>query len=95
MPFDRKDFIIEKSDKKLKKYKAKLKNDPDGKTVYFGAIKENGIPYAQFKDRTPLKLFKEYDHNDEARKDRYIKRHQKDIKEGFNPGWLSYIFLWS
>ena len=95
MQYNRRDFIIEKSDKKNKKYMAKLKGDPEGKKIYFGAIKPDGSPYFQFKDRTPLKLFKDYDHNDKERMERYIKRHQKDIIRGFNAGWLSYLFLWS
>ena len=95
MKYNRNDFIISKSDKKNKKYVARLKSDPDGKKIYFGAIKADNTPYFQYKDRTPLKLYKEYDHNDKERMIRYVKRHADDIRRGFNAGWLSYIFLWS
>ena len=94
MQFKRDDVIIEKSNKPSKKYMARLKSNPT-KKIYFGAIKPDNTPYFQYKDRTPLKLFKDYDHNDKERMERYIKRHQKDIIRGFNAGWLSYLFLWS
>ena len=93
--YNRNDFIIMRSDKPSKKYKAVLKSDPQGKVIYFGAIKPNGQPYEQYKDRTSLKLFKNYDHNDIDRMHRYIQRHKKDITGGFNAGTLSYLFLWS
>ena len=56
MQYNRSDFIIEKSDKKNKKYMARLKGDPEGKKIYFGAIKPDSTPFYQYKDRTPLKL---------------------------------------
>ncbi len=94
MNFNRNDFIIKKSTRDNKKYMAYRKNDPEKKVIHFGALKENGTPYEQYKDQTPLKLYSEYDHNDTKRKERYIERHKKDIRRGFNAGWLSKVFLW-
>lgn len=89
------DFIIEQSKRKDKKYQARLKSDPNGKVVHFGAIKVDGTPYEQYRDSTPLKLYKKYDHYDVDRMIRYHMRHQKDINGGFNAGTLSAMFLWS
>lgn len=93
MSYNKNDFVIEKSTRKDKKYVAHLKKDPT-KKVHFGGVKKDGTPYEQYKDKTPLKLFEKYNHNDSKRKERYEQRHKKDIKKGFNAGWLSSIFLW-
>ncbi|NBX76512.1 MAG: hypothetical protein EBQ92_08150 [Proteobacteria bacterium] len=88
MQFKKSDFVVLKSTRKGKKYMAYLKNDPS-KKIHFGAL-----GYQQYKDSTPLKLYSEYDHNDKDRRDRYYARHKKDIVKGFNPGYLSFLFLW-
>ena len=94
MKLNRNDFIIKKSSRKNKKYMAYLKSNPELPAIHFGALKEDGTPYEQFKDLTPLKLYSKYDHNDIDRRNNYIKRHEKDIINGFNAGYLSKIFLW-
>ena len=93
MNYNKSDFVIEKSTRKDKKYVAHLKKDPT-KKVHFGGIKKDGSIYPQYHDSTPLKLYKSYDHNDPKRKERYEQSHKKDIKKGFNAGYLSSIFLW-
>lgn len=96
--FNKSDFIIFPSDRSSKKYFAILKDDVNEekpKRVYFGAIKPTGEPYYQYHDTTPLKSYKQYDHKDDERRKRYIARHKKDIKRGFNAGWLSFLFLWN
>ena len=93
MNFKKSDVTIERSNRKNKKYVAILKSDPT-KKIHFGAIKPDGTPYEQFKDKTPLKAFSSYDHNDKKRRDNYNARHKNNIKKGFNAGYLSSIFLW-
>lgn len=85
-----------KSTKKNAKYDAILENKKNKKIVIvsFGAIKPNGEPYAQYKDRTQLKLYSKYDHLDEKRRDNYLKRHSKDINKPYSSSWLSQVFLW-
>jgi hypothetical protein len=36
------------------------------------------LRYQQYKDRTPLKLYSNLDHNDPKRRELYYKRHPKD-----------------
>ncbi|ETM47983.1 hypothetical protein L914_07430 [Phytophthora nicotianae] len=60
------------SKRKGKKYDALLS---DGRVVSFGAIKSNGEPYQQYQDRTNLKAYRDYDHKDTKRRERYYKRH--------------------
>lgn len=93
MQFDKSDVTIQRSTRKNKKYVATLKKDPT-KKIHFGAIKSNNEPYEQYKDKTPLRAFSEYDHNDKKRRDNYNARHKNNIKKGFNAGYLSSIFLW-
>lgn len=66
---------FEKSNRKDKKYSVIT---PAGKKIHFGAIVK-GIPMQQYKDSTGLGLYSEYDHGDEARRDRYLAR-AKGIK---------------
>ena len=63
-------IVLQKSDKKLNKYKASL---PNGEAVYFGDTR-----HQQYKDRPPLKLYKHLDHTDPKRRELYYKRHPKD-----------------
>ena len=85
-----------KSTKKNQKYDAILQNKKNNKNVFvsFGGIKPDGTPYAQYKDRTPLKLYSKYDHNDNKRRDNYLKRHSKDINQPYSKSWLSEKYLW-
>ena len=97
---DYKFLRFEKSDRKTSKYQAILQNKKTGNLVkvHFGGIKKNGIPYEQYRDKTGLGLYSEYDHNDNERRDRYRKRHAKDIstfKNYWSAGLFSYKYLWS
>jgi hypothetical protein len=96
---------IEKSKVKGKKYTAKVKNIKTNKTrkISFGAL-----GYQQFKDRTPLKLYKKLNHSDKKRQERYYGRFSKGIKNRkkaieyeekksngyYNAKILSHIYLW-
>jgi hypothetical protein len=71
---------FEKSKVKGKKYTAIL---PDGHRVNFGAL-----GYEHYKDKTPLKLYSNLDHNDKKRRDLYYKRHNKDYPK-YSPDWFS------
>jgi hypothetical protein len=87
---DKTNIKFQKSDKPAKKYKATF-IDPKTKrekTVYFGDPK-----YQQFKDSTPLKLYKHLDHNDPKRRELYYMRHPKDYPK-YSPDWLSKKYLW-
>lgn len=95
-----KDFYV--SDKPEKKYYVIIEHrtNKDLKPVklYFGAKKlEKGkwIPYQQFKDSTPLGTYKEYDHYDLQRRQRYINRHIPIELTHFTPNMLSFVYLWS
>lgn len=85
-------FAFRVSTKRGKKYDAVF---DDGRVVSFGAIKKDGVPYAQFRDRTNIKAFKQYDHNDTKRRDRYYKRHGAiNESKPYTPDWFSKKYLW-
>ena len=100
MELGTKSDMVMKSTRKRKKY---MVIAPDGKWVHFGSIKTDGTPYEQFKDRTPLKLYSQYDHGDMARRKRYLLRHKAILtKSGqaaylneYSPSALSIKYLWS
>ena len=90
---------IEKSKAKGKKYKVVTDK---GRTINFGSSS-----YAQYKDSTPLKLYKHKDHGDPKRRKNYFQRHsgesskrlalQKEILKSsgmLNAKILSHRFLW-
>ena len=81
--------MVMKSSRKKSKY---MIIDPEGKWVHFGSIKADGTPYEQFKDRTPLKLYSKYDHNDPERRKRYLARHKAILTKS---GKASYLDPWS
>ncbi len=87
---------IRKSNNPVKKYDAILRNIYTRRTfkMPFGGRKMDGTPYEQFKDRTPLKLYSQYDHNDENRRQLYLKRHNKKIR-AYSPDYFSKVYLWS
>jgi hypothetical protein len=98
--YSKKDYKLigfRKSLKRLSKYDAILENKKNKKIIFvsFGGIKKNGIPYTQFKDRVPLKLYTKYDHNDQDRRLRYLKRHSKNINMPYSKSWFSEKFLWT
>ena len=85
-----------KSLKRLSKYDAILENKKNKTIVFvsFGGIKPNGIPYSQFEDRVPLKLYSKYDHGNEERRQMYLKRHSKDINMPYSKSYFSKEYLW-
>ena len=90
---------IEKSKAKGKKYVAITTKD---RRINFGSK-----DYEQYSDSTPLKLYKDKDHNDPKRRLNYFQRHsgestkrlalQKEILKSsgmLNAKILSHRFLW-
>ena len=72
-----------------KKYKVeKWEKGKKIKTIQFGDKR-----YQQFKDKTPLKLYSNKDHNDSIRKKSYHARHNLNY-EAFSPGAFSKKYLW-
>jgi hypothetical protein len=69
----------------------------DGSHVSFG-----NREYQQYRDKTPLKLYSNLDHNDKKRRRNYRKRHMGvKLKDGtpayqvkYSPSWLSLRYLW-
>jgi hypothetical protein len=55
-------IILQVSDRKGKKLVANV----NGKKVYFGAVKPDGIPYSDYTE-----------HKDKERMERYVARHEK------------------
>ena len=47
----------------------------------------------QFKDKTPLKLYSNLNHNDLQRKKNYYARHNKTYPK-YSPDWFSKKYLW-
>ena len=95
---------IKKSDVKNKKYKAIVKNilTDETREINFGDSR-----YEQYKDRTPLKIYKHLNHNDKKRRDNYFNRFSgttdkldainNEISKSnglFTAKILSHIFLW-
>jgi hypothetical protein len=76
-------IVFRRSSAKGKKYTAIV----DGHKVHFGAL-----GYQQFHDRTPLKLYSAWDHNDPERRKRYYLRHSKTTK--YSADWFSKHYLW-
>jgi len=87
-----------------KKYTAFIKNNKTKKIrkIHFGDRR-----YQQYKDRTPLKLYKHKNHKTRKRMRNYFNRHSGTKKRGqaikkekrksrgyFNAKILSHIYLW-
>ena len=80
-----------------KKYKVIVYNkDKKLKTVQFGDVR-----YEQYKDTTPLGLYKHKDHLDPKRRQNYRKRHGSIKKDGklaykikYSPAYMSWHYLW-
>jgi hypothetical protein len=62
------------------------------KKVPFGAIKPDGTPYEQYKDR--IGGYAEYDHGDRDRRKRYRQRHEGEDAKKFSSGYFSLKYLW-
>lgn len=95
-----KDILIFEEGTGNKKYKVKIydgKNKKLKKTVQFGDKR-----YEQYKDKTPLGLYSNKDHNDINRRKKYRARASKiKNKEGkltykikYSPNFFSYNYLW-
>ena len=89
---------------KFKKYTAHIQHKKTKKTrkLHFGDKR-----YQQYKDRTPLKLYKKQNHGTRKRMQNYFKRHsgvksrkkaiekeKKKSKGLYTPKLLSHIYLW-
>ena len=75
---------------KKSKYLAILKNKPTGekRRIPFG---QKG--YQQYFDK--LGHYSAWDHNDEKRKDNWIRRYKDNIKHKFSSGYFAERILWS
>jgi hypothetical protein len=95
---------FEKAKNSKKKYTAFVKNKKTKKIrkLHFGAS-----DYAQYRDSTPLGLYKGKNHNDFKRMQRYYSRHsgtkrrleaidneKRENKGNYTPKILSHIYLW-
>jgi len=73
----------------FKKYKAQVYlRGKLVKTTQFGDKR-----YAQFRDKTPLKLYSKKNHLDKKRKARYYARHKKNYPR-YSADWFSKKYLW-
>lgn len=82
---------FQKSKTKHKKYDAILM---DKKTNKIKRIPFGDNRYEQYRDTTPLKLYKHLDHNDINRRNNYRKRHDGEQKNKYSSGYFSYYYLW-
>ena len=74
---------------KDKKYRVELwHKNKKIRTIQFGS---RGM--GQYKDKTPLKLYKHLDNNDPKRKKLYYQRHKKTYAK-YSPDYMSKRFLW-
>ena len=82
---------FKRSHLKNKKYDAILKNKETDRRVIvpFGAR-----GYEQYQDKTPLQLYKKYNHGDKTRRANYHVRHKNNINKPFSPSWFSLKYLW-
>jgi poly-gamma-glutamate capsule biosynthesis protein CapA/YwtB (metallophosphatase superfamily) len=87
-----------------KKYTAYVRNN---KTKKIRKLHFGDKNYQQYKDRTPLKLYKHKNHNTRKRMQNYysrhsgtknrstaIKREKKKSKGNYTPKILSHVYLW-
>jgi hypothetical protein len=86
-------MIFKESTRKYKKYMVFYNK----KWIHFGDTR-----YQQYKDQTPLKLYKHLDHKDNQRRKNYLQR-AKGIKDGGgnityrnknSPNYYSIKYLW-
>ena len=75
---------------KNKKYKVVI---TDTKTKKKKTIQFGDKRYQQYKDKTPLKLYKSKDHLDTKRRTSYKKRHNY-AKPKYSRGWFADKYLW-
>ena len=85
-------FTIRVSKRKDKKYDAVF---DDGRVVSFGGIRKDGRPYQQYRDTTPLRAYREYDHLDLRRRNNFYKRHGSlTSSKPYSADYFSKKFLW-
>lgn len=87
---------FEKSHLKNKKYNAVLEHKREkGRIVKvpFGAIRDSGEPFDQFKD-SALGFYSKYDHGDRERRKNWLSRHGEYDPKYFSPLYFSTEFLW-
>ena len=82
---------MQQAKNKDKKYRATFINP---KTKRINNIEFGASNYQQFKDSTPLKLYKDKNHNDIERKNKYYKRHGSDEGIFLSKDWFSKKILW-
>ena len=58
----------------------------------FGAIKENGVPYEQYRDN--IGHYADKNHYDKDRRNRYFKSHGNKFKFE-SAGYFSALYLWN
>jgi hypothetical protein len=92
-------YKIKKSTRKFKKYMVLVKGKSGRpKTIHFGDTR-----YQHFKDTTPLALYKNLNHFDTKRRERYLKRAkgiknkagELTYKDRNSSNYYSVRFLWS
>ena len=92
-------YKIQKSTRKHKKYMVLVKGKSGRpKIIHFGDKR-----YQHFKDTTPLGLYKNLNHFDNERRERYLKRArgiknkagELTHKDKNSPNYYSIKFLWS
>ncbi len=83
-----KNIKFTKSKRKNKKYKVEFLFNGKKHTLHFGAL-----GYAQYKDKTPLGLYSQYDHNDKNRRKRYYARHGI-TNNPLSAKYWSNLYLW-
>jgi hypothetical protein len=66
----------------------------DKKTNKLKYVPFGDVRYQQYRDTTPLKLYKHLDHNDIKRRELYRKRHAGEEKNKYSSGYFSYYLLW-
>lgn len=90
-PMDYKLLRFEQSNTRNKKYDAILIHKTNGtlRRIPFGDSR-----YAQYRDQTPLHLYRHLDHHDTKRRERYRQRHRGEEKWKFSSGYFSYLYLW-
>jgi len=69
-------FVLKKSPKANKKYRIIMKfANGTVKTVDFGGVRKNGVPYSQYRDSTGLGFYSEYDNLNLDKRENYFERH--------------------
>lgn len=90
-PTNYKFIEFQKSKTKNKKYDAIMMNM---KTNKIKRVPFGDVNYKQYKDATPLKLYKHLDHNDIKRRELYRKRHEGEDKNKYSSGYFALKYLW-